>query len=266
LWDDVNDPVANLPKEPSERALAFRNGLISEATGSSMDGNVYRLLRAEFMADPSTTLLLPQFVRTCADTGDFWQFIKYEFGSYRERRDYLSREFQPLINSLERNEAPVVGYVSATLQKFDTDGVASAWNKALQRSTNDPEGAVTAARTLLETVCKHILDDFASGAGAASYGSYDDLPKLYGSVAKALNLAPSQHTEDVFKQILGGAFGVVQGIGALRNRVGDAHGQGRRSVKIQSRHAALAVNLAGTMATYLVETHVARASNNVVDP
>lgn len=220
-----------------------------------MDGNVYRLLRAEFMADPSTAQLLPQFVRTCADTGDFWQFIKYEFSTYRERRDFLRKEFQPLIDLLQRNPAPVVGYVSATLEKFDTDSVASAWNKALQRSANDPEGAVTAARTLLETVCKHILDD--SDNGVASYGPHDDLPKLYGAVAKALNLAPSQHTEDVFKQILGGAFGVVQGLGALRNRVGDAHGQGRRPVKIQTRHAALAVNLAGTMATYLVETHVA---------
>ena len=28
----------------------------------------------------------------------------------------------------------------------------------LQRRFDDPDGAITAARTLLETVCKHILD------------------------------------------------------------------------------------------------------------
>ena len=37
---------------------------------------------------------------------------------------------------------------------------------------DDPEGAITAARTLLETVCKHILDETE-----VDY-SKDDLPTL----------------------------------------------------------------------------------------
>ena len=40
----------------------------------------------------------------------------------------------------------------------------------------------------------------------------------------------------------------------LRNRIGDAHGQGRNPVRPAPRHAALAVNLAGSVATFLVET------------
>ncbi|MCA1971543.1 MAG: abortive infection family protein [Caenispirillum sp.] len=52
-------------------------------------------------------------------------------------------------------------------------------------------------------------------------------------VLKTLNLAPSQHTEDSLKAILGvggggGSHTVVQNLGALRNRLGDAHGKGRR--------------------------------------
>lgn len=254
-WDATHDPLESLPTEPYERALVFRNGLTAVATGSSMDSRVYKTLRAEFMADPATARLLPQFARTCAETDDFWQFMKYEFSTYHERREYIRAQFQSLLDLFQHPSAPIVDYVSSALGCFDTESVAAAWHKALQRTAHDPEGAVTAARTLLETVCKHILDD-REGADA-KHGPHDDLPKLYGTVAKALNLAPSQHTEDVFKQILGGAFGVVQGLGALRNRVGDAHGQGRRPVRIKGRHAALAVNLAGTIATYLVETHVA---------
>ena len=90
--------------------------------------------------------------------------------------------------------------------------------------------------------------------------SEDDLPRLHGKVANVLNIAPSQHTEQVFKQILGGCHAVVEGLGALRNRLGDAHGQGKRPVRPASRHAELAVNLAGAMATFLVATYKEKTS------
>jgi hypothetical protein len=57
---------------------------------------------------------------------------------------------------------------------------------------------------------------------------------------------------------LGGCTSVVEGLGALRNKVGDAHGQGKRPVRVSPRHAHLAVNLAGTMATFLIETRATR--------
>jgi len=77
---------------------------------------------------------------------------------------------------------------------------------------------------------------------------------LYKTTSKTLKMSPSQHTEDIFKQILGGCHSVVQGLGALRSKVGDAHGQGKRAVKPAPRHAELAVNLAGAMATFIAQT------------
>jgi hypothetical protein len=120
------------------------------------------------------------------------------------------------------------------------------------RRSSDPEGAITSARTLLETVCKLILDDL----GVAH--SDDDLPKLYGKVARELRLAPSEYTEEAFKQILGGCWSVVNGLGTLRNRLSDSHGQGALPVRPAERHAELAVNLAGAMAAFLVATLEAR--------
>jgi abortive infection Abi-like protein len=52
------------------------------------------------------------------------------------------------------------------------------------------------------------------------------LPALYRSVALRLQIAPSQHTEEAFKRILGGATSIVEGLGPLRNKIGDVHGQG----------------------------------------
>ena len=86
------------------------------------------------------------------------------------------------------------------------------------------------------------------------YADKDDLPALYKAVATKLKIAPSQHTEETFKRILGGAVSVIEGLGSLRNKIGDAHGHGKRAVRPSARHAQLAVNLAGTMATFIVET------------
>jgi hypothetical protein len=81
---------------------------------------------------------------------------------------------------------------------------------------------------------------------------------LYHMVCVQMNLAPSQHTEQIFKQILGGCTAVVEGLGAIRSRLGDAHGKGKAGVKAAPRHAELGVNLAGTMTTFLMATWEAR--------
>jgi hypothetical protein len=47
---------------------------------------------------------------------------------------------------------------------------------------------------------------------------------------------------------------VVEGLGSLRNKIGDAHGTGKAAVRPAPRHAQLAVNLAGAMTTFLIET------------
>lgn len=146
--------------------------------------------------------------------------------------------------------SPAFEDVSITLASFNEDGVHAAWQKAIARKNSDPEGAITSARTLLETVCKHVLDQ-----QQITYQSGDDLPKLWRLCAESLNLAPSQHTLEPFKQVLGGCASIVQGLGTVRNRIGDAHGQGRKPVKPKPRHAALAVDLAGTMATFIVATY-----------
>jgi hypothetical protein len=54
----------------------------------------------------------------------------------------------------------------------------------------------------------------------------------------------------VGKRILGGATSVVEGLGSLRRKIGDAHGQGGKPARPTARRAQLAVNLAGAMAHF----------------
>jgi hypothetical protein len=155
-----------------------------------------------------------------------------------------------VLNFLENEQrAPSDSAVSMAVKTLSSSSVQDAWQKALERRATDPEGAITSARTLLESVCKQILD-----ATGFSYDEGADLPKLHTLAAKQLNLAPAQHSEQLFKQILGSCQTVVEGLGAIRNRYGDAHGKGKPGTKPAARHAALAVNLAGTMATFLLQT------------
>ena len=55
---------------------------------------------------------------------------------------------------------------------------------------------------------------------------------------------------------------LVNGIGTLRNRFSDAHAPGGKMlVRPAERHAKLAVNTAGAVATFLVETYLERAKS-----
>ena len=237
-----------------EEVEALQNLLVSEATGGSESDAEYTRLRQVVLAEPSIEAITPRFIRTSRSLGQFWQFIKGKFPTYAERRKYLWEELAPMLDLLEKGgPTPSDAVVTSSLEKFDAAHVQAAWSKALDRRASDPEGAITIARTLLESVCKHILDD-----AAVQYGDSPDLNKLYKLTADQLKLSPSQHTEPVFKQILGGCTAVVEGLGALRNRLSDSHGKGKAGVKPAPRHAELAVNLAGALAVYLLATKDAR--------
>lgn len=234
-------------------AMRLQDGLINRATGGFFDeqgDDVYFFIRREFLDDPSTKALLPSFVLQCRTVEHFWNWIKYEKPTYAERRTLIWEAFQPLIDYLEGSDrTPSDLPIGIVLKQFDADHVHAVWQKALERRITDPEGAITAARALLETTCKHVLD-----AKGVNYNDDADLPKLWALASQQISLAPSQHQEEVFKAILGNCQSVVNYLGTIRNRVGDAHGKGRNPVKPKERHAALAVNLAGTMAAFMAST------------
>lgn len=121
----------------------------------------------------------------------------------------------------------------------------------MAKVVSDPEGAITATRTTLESVCKHICDE-----RNAPYDDGWDLSKLYKAAASAMDIAPDQHSEQIIKQILSGVTTVVGGIAAMRNSLSDAHGRGKRSVRPAPRHAKLAVNAGFAVAGFMIDTHV----------
>jgi len=224
--------------------------MIDRATGGNVEDEEYKQLRRKVLSDKRIEDVLPRFVETCRSVRQFWSYIKQKFETYEERRQFIWSEFAPAFNKLDnRTESPADDSISDTLRLLDAAYVDEVWQKALERRASDPEGAITAARTLIESVCKSIMDEMD-----VSYNAKADLPKLYHETAEVLDLAPSQHTEELFKKILGNCQSVVGTIGAIRNAHSDAHGDGKAYYRPASRHAELTVNLAGSMTMFLVRT------------
>ena len=223
----------------------FQDGVIARATGSDFDNHFYTAVRAKLVANKTLEKFLPEWIKTKRTIDQFWLFIKGRFSTYQERREYLWKEFEPLLNYLENKaNSPLIEDI-----EFDEVHIHSLWKKSIERKQIDPEGAITMARTLIESTLKFILDE-----KSIKYNEASELPELYKEVSKSLNLAPEMHQEQIFKQILGGVSGIVSGLGALRNKLGDAHGKSKKSIKPLERHSELAVNLAGSMAIFLFKT------------
>ncbi len=152
---------------------------------------------------------------------------------------------------LHKNRSPMAEPMLKT-ETLNWTHVNQSWAKALERVSSDPAGAITSARALLESVCKHILDNID-----CSYEKHSDLRKLYRTTARALTLSPEQQKEDIFRQVLGGCATVASGLAGMRNIFGDAHGAGPSHIEPEVRHARLAVNAACTVALFLIESYLA---------
>ncbi len=256
MYRDYSDEsILEYVEDDYGRANTLLNHLIARCTNGVYSERDYADLRKYFVHESDFKAFLPQWVREQHSLDHFWQFIKEKFAHYEERRKFLREAFTPLLDATETGDTqPSAETISDSISALQSSEVDRVWTQMLARVQNDPEGAITASRTLLETVCKHILDNRNI--------SYDDskieLSELYKLTSKELRLSPDQHSEKIFKQILGSCSGVVNGLGTIRNKLGDAHGKGIRGVRPKDRHARFVVNIAGATAQFLVETYHAR--------
>jgi hypothetical protein len=122
-----------------------------------------------------------------------------------------------------------------TLLDFDTVQLDMA--RALANAKTDPEDAVTAACSLVESVCRSILIELSLPLPPKR-----DIDSLVRAVQEPLALSPDCSDlpaliEVDVRQILSGLTSVAKGIGALRTHGGDAHGRERGYRRIDPRIA-----------------------------
>lgn len=235
-----------------DKAFYLQNLLIDRATGNCALNEHYIFLRTYFINKPTIKPLIPKWVLQSRDLEQFWSFIKNNIDRYEPRRQYIRKEFTPLLDYLENNpsDLPYKNIIDDKINLLDSQYINDSWQKIIDRKNTDFEGAITSARTLLESVLKSILDDMGEKTNSSG-----DLIKLYKEVSDKLNLSPNNHNEQVFKQILGGCSSIVNGLANLRNEYGDSHGKGLKVYKPDQRHTDLAINMACSMSLFLIQTY-----------
>lgn len=144
------------------------------------------------------------------------------------------------------------------LQKISSewtlDTVEREFRRAFENTESDPEAAITAACSMLESLFRSILV-----ARGEMLPKSMDIKGLYKQVREPLGLSPSKEIPDSeiesdVRTILSALANAVQGIGALRTHAGTAHGRERGFRRIDPRISRLAVNSSMAVALFAIET------------
>ena len=84
-----------------EKAEYLVSLLTTRATGGNASNEEYEILRHELLSNNNISSSLPSWLKIHRNLDSFWGFIKPKFGSYSDRRKFLSEEFFPVLNLLE---------------------------------------------------------------------------------------------------------------------------------------------------------------------
>ncbi len=146
-----------------------------------------------------------------------------------------------------------LGAPSRTLEEFIKEGDAASldveFNRALSNVDVNPREAVSAASNILESVCKVYIEEEGLELPARQ-----DLRPVWTLVRKHLGFDPSAVEDQDLQQILSGLISIVDGISALRTHASSAHGAGKKSYKLEPRHARLAIHSAHTVTLFILES------------
>lgn len=232
--------------------IQFQEMIINAATGTSIHPAEYERLRNNILSEPLIRNHIPEFVISCRDLKRYWAFIKKQSPNYQGRRDFIWKKLDPILTYLENDSFEPIGIeIQDVLAELNIPAISGIWKKALERKNYDPDGAITSAKSLLETVCKYILDEHGE-----IYSTSDDMPKLYKKITKILKIDPDPKIDQILLKIFSGCISVVNGVADLRNKFGDAHGKGKKDKRSDEKFASLAIGLAGTMTIFLVKSHL----------
>jgi len=123
------------------------------------------------------------------------------------------------------------------------------WIEASRRIAIDPAGSITAARTLLETTLKTILEERRGIPDSSG-----DIGRLVKQTERVLNFQPSDHPAE--HQIFSGLASVINGLASLSNEAGDRHGTVGGVGIEDPTIAELCVNASGTIGILFIEIHL----------
>ncbi|HBO0245213.1 abortive infection family protein [Pseudomonas aeruginosa] len=155
----------------------------------------------------------------------------------------LTFEGESFLDQLSGQPTPADEELVDLLTRIQSYNIRDRWEKALSRRVTDPSGAITAARSLLETTLKWIIEERGGKP-------IENNRALFNRAIDALGIAVKGQPVE---RTIEGLSSIIWGIGEMRNRLGDAHGAVSDSALPTVSEAGLCVNLAGATALFLLE-------------
>lgn len=127
-----------------DKVSYLANLLTARATGLSAENSEFEFLRRELLQNSDIASMLPNWIKQHRNLDSFWGFIKEKYGTYAERRTYISEQFTPLLDLLEFGQHPT--------------SISQSANKAVQAP---PVNVPTVARNKRKVFIVHGRDNEA---------------------------------------------------------------------------------------------------------
>lgn len=141
---------------------------------------------------------------------------------------------------------------------LQTEGYKAAhddFERAMSYIETDPEQAMGSASSILESICKGILERLNK-----LLPKDQTLKSLIKATYGAMDLSPDSHADHDIKQVLGGIANAAIGIGAIRTKYSSFHGRTdtQKKYRLTARHARLTVGSSAVLGCFLIETYLER--------
>ncbi|MCR9060522.1 abortive infection family protein [Thalassobaculum sp. OXR-137] len=257
--NDPTPPIGIYRSGPKIEKFMRACNVDFRVSGSRVPSLVDCLLDINRGFEPSA--VFPRVIEAAADPRDFAHdpprhtaVLEYLNNALRYDGFEIQQQGTKVRLVVAGHSTPVIATLSGVAETISFDTVKLDLERALGSIDSDPEDAITAACSTIESVCRSILIELGQPLPAKK-----DVSGLFNAVKQPLALSPDR--SDLDQQIaadvrttLGGLATVIQGVGALRTHAGDAHGREKGYARVDARIARLAIHAASTVALFLIET------------
>lgn len=213
-------------------------------------GRRHEALLAEARENSEFWDRLPAFLRNYSTGAALQRYLKTEHGTYRGRGQFIAEQLKPTMDWLDSQlDTAMPAVVISELANAPSQYIREHIQKAMERAGTDPSGVLTSTRSLVESVCAHVLT-----AKGEPLLKEENLPAMFKRAAKTLGLTPESDGDENLRKMIQGCVTALDGLGCLRNDRGDGHGRPDGHPEALNREANLAICLAAGTSWFLLRS------------
>ncbi len=134
------------------------------------------------------------------------------------------------------------------VKKGDFTSIEVEFERAISNINCDPHASITAASAIIESVLKYYIE-----RNDLTMPTRMNIGPLWQTVRQHLPLNRDDQLNDDQNKILTGVTTIIDGVGAFRSHIGSAHGRGSVPPAISTHEARLAINVAHSVTTFVIE-------------